>query len=165
MLLNPTCWLFKLRHMMWHKQRLAKVYEFNPMGADRVQVFFSKREAVSSSSHPPPPFDLWHFSHHVNGRKEVQDMKQITGWAEAPALQWRCLFSLSLLLEEMVPSPETDLPCSFVTQVTGTLLADTCQRRLRRSQWERWRPDCENFDATRLQEVPPNNHINGRQWA
>lgn len=89
MLLNPTCWLFKLRHMMWHKQRLAKVYEFNPMGADRVQVFFSKREAVSSSF---PPFDLWHFSHHVNGRKEVQDMKQITGWAEAPALQWRCLF-------------------------------------------------------------------------
>lgn len=46
-----------------------------------------------------------------------------------------------------------------------TLLADSCQRRLWRLQWKRWHPDCENFDATRLPEVPPNNHIKGRQWA
>lgn len=67
-----------------HKQSLAKAYEFNRMGADRVQVFFSKREAVSKRV---PPFDLWHFSHHVDGRKGVEDMKQITGWTETPALQ------------------------------------------------------------------------------
>lgn len=72
--------------------------------------------------------------------------------------------TLSLGLKEMGPSLQPDPPRSFVTQVRCTLLADSCQRRLRRLQWGRWHPDCENFDTTRLQEAPPNNHINGRQW-
>lgn len=106
-----------------------------------------------------PHCDLWHFLHHVNGCKQVQNMKKITGQTETLALK-QC----SILLKEMDPSLSVrPTRCSFVTQVRWTLLADSCQRRLRRLHWERWHPDCENFDAIRLQVAQTNNHINGRQ--
>lgn len=141
--------------MMWNEWRLVEVYEL--LGASQVQVCFSGWEAVSSSFHTSTFgtfHTIWMGENKYKTWNRSQDGQKLRPCSNA--VFW---------LKEMGPSLEPDPPCSFVTQVTGTLLADSCQRRLRRLQWGRWHPDCENFDATRLQEAPPNNHINGRQWA
>lgn len=82
--IHRNAMVVKPYHMMWNEWGLEEVYE--PLGAGHIQVCFSHWEAMSSSFHTST-FATFHTI--WMGKKQVQDMKQITGWPKTPALQQR----------------------------------------------------------------------------
>lgn len=168
--LKLITWVYLFSHtyiqMLWHlnpalwwemNKDLLKTVVYKVLGASQVQVWFSDWEAVSSSFHTST-FDTFHTIWMGENKYKTWNRSQ-------DGHKLRPCSNADFWLKEMGPSLQPDPPSSFDTQVRWTLLADSCKKRLWQHKWERWHPDCENFDATRLQEATPNNHINGRQWA
>lgn len=83
--IHRNAMVFKPYHMMWNEWGLEEVYAL--LGAGHFQVCFFNWEAISSSFHTST-FATFHTI--WMGKKQVQDMKQITGWTKTPALQQRC---------------------------------------------------------------------------
>lgn len=148
----PSRWETK-KELLSLYPKTSIVYELHPWDRRKFGLLTCRLQ-------PIPHLDPWHFSHHLKGEKTStkHETDHRTDRNSDPAATWS--FS-----EGNGPFPSArPTYSSVVTQVRPTLLADSCQRRLRRLHRARWHPDCENFDTARLQVAPPNNHINGRQW-
>lgn len=114
---HKNAMVFKSCSMMGNEWGLVEVDEL--LGASQVQVCFSDWEAVSCSFHTSTFgtfHTIWMGENKYKTWNRSQDGQKL-GPAERRPFSWR-KWALPL---------EADPPCSFVTQVTWTLLADSCQ--------------------------------------